>query len=98
MEGGFQNNRPENGIHHKLRYVENIFEELDAEKEWYLDRDQNILYFMPKSGTDLQSANVEVAYLENFIKIKGTEEKPVKYLSFELQIGDPFFAFHFLII
>jgi len=83
MEGGFQNNRPENGLHPKLRYVENIFEELDAEKEWYLDRDKSILYFKPSAGVDLQTANVEVAYLENFIQVKGTEKKPVKYLSFD---------------
>lgn len=83
MEGGFQNNRPENGIHDKLRYVENIFEELDAEKEWYLDRDKSILYFKPETGVDLQNANVEVAYLENFIKVIGTEEKPVEFLTFD---------------
>ncbi len=83
MEGGFQNNRPENGIHDKLRYVENIFEELDIEKEWYLDRDENILYFKPEKGVDLQKANVEVAYLENFIKVLGNEENPVKYLTFD---------------
>ncbi len=82
MEGGFQNNRPENGLHPGLRYVENIFEELDSEKEWYLDRDESVLYWKPKAGVDLQQATVEVAYLENFIKVLGTEEEPVQYLSF----------------
>jgi hypothetical protein len=83
MEGGWQNNRPENGIHDKLRYVENIFEELDVEKEWYLDRENSLLYFKPAEGVDLNSANVEVAYLDNFIKVIGTEENPVQYLSFD---------------
>ncbi len=83
MEGGWQNNRPENGLHEKLRYVENIFEELDAEKEWYLDRKKSTLYFKPAKGVDLNNSNIEVAYLENFITVKGSEEKPVKYLSFE---------------
>jgi len=83
MEGGWQNNRPENGIHDKLRYVENIFEELDTEKEWYLDRENSILYFKPKAGTDLKNANVEIAYLENFIKIMGSEIEPVKHLTFD---------------
>lgn len=83
MEGGWQNNRPENGLHDKLRYVENIFEELDSKKEWYLDRDKSILYFKPSKGIDLKTANVEVAYLENFIKLLGAEENPVKYLVFE---------------
>jgi hypothetical protein len=83
MDGGWQNNRPENGIHDKLRYVENIFEELDTEKEWYLDRENSILYYKPAAEIELGKANVEVAYLENFIKIIGTENEPVKHLSFD---------------
>jgi len=83
MEGGWQNNRPENGIHEKLRYVENILEELDAEKEWYLDRENSILYFKPAAEIDIEKTNVEVAYLQNFIKVLGTEAQPVKYLSFD---------------
>lgn len=83
MTGGWQNNRPENGIHEKLRYVENIFEELDAEKEWYLDRKSSVLYFKPEVGTDLNTARVEVAYLENFVSITGTEANPVRYLSLD---------------
>ena len=35
-EGGWQNNR-RMGMHDKYRFVENIFEELDAPGEWYLD-------------------------------------------------------------
>lgn len=83
MEGGWQNNRPENGIHDKLRYVENIFEELDTENEWYLDRETSILYYKPSTAINLDKANVEIAYLENFVKIIGTEKEPVKYLSFD---------------
>ena len=83
MEGGWQNNRPENGLHKKLRFVENIFEELDAQNEWYLDRKTSTLYFMPPDLLDLDNANVEVAYLENFIKVLGSEDQPVKNLSFD---------------
>ena len=36
-EGGWQNNRPM-GMH-DIRFVENIFEELDAPGEWFLDRE-----------------------------------------------------------
>lgn len=83
MIGGWQNNRPENGLHDKLRYVENIFEELDSPGEWYLDKKSRTLYFMPKKGFDLKNANIEVAYLENFIWLKGDEENPVQYLNFD---------------
>jgi len=83
MVGGWQNNRPENGLHPQLRYVENIFEELDDEREWFLDTKKNTLYFMPAADLDLQKAKIEVAYLENFIHIDGSEEKPVQFLNFE---------------
>jgi hypothetical protein len=36
MTGGWQNNRPAD-INKQFRFVENIFEELDAPGEWYLD-------------------------------------------------------------
>lgn len=34
LSGGHQNNRP-SSMHPELRMVENIFEELDSEGEWY---------------------------------------------------------------
>lgn len=83
IEGGWQNNRPENGKHDKLRYVENIFEELDVEREWYLDRKRSVLYYKPAPAVDLEKAEIEVAYLEKFIELKGTETTPVKYLHFD---------------
>ncbi|MEA3368489.1 MAG: signaling protein, partial [Planctomycetota bacterium] len=46
MEGGWQNNR-RTGPHKKYRFVENVFEELDAPGEWYLDADKHVLYFYP---------------------------------------------------
>jgi hypothetical protein len=36
FEGGWQNNRP-SPMHGQFRFVENIFEELDAPGEWFLD-------------------------------------------------------------
>lgn len=34
-------------MHHTYRMVENIFEELDAEGEWYFDKETHTLYFYP---------------------------------------------------
>ena len=42
-EGGWQNNRPM-GMHSQHRFVENIFEELDAPGEWFLNTKTSILY------------------------------------------------------
>jgi hypothetical protein len=54
-EGGWQTNRPA-AMHKQYVYVENIFEELDAPGEWFLDRKKNILYYYPPEGLDLKNA------------------------------------------
>lgn len=43
LEGGTQNNRRIE-IHEEYRYVENIFEELTGEQEWYYNKKTGILY------------------------------------------------------
>ena len=80
--GGTQNNRGSRQ-HKDLRYVENIFEELDDVHEWYLNRNTSELYFYPAADVDLDSAEVEVAALEQLFVFKGTEKTPVEYISLE---------------
>ncbi len=77
LEGGTQNNR-QSKPHPKYRMVENIFEELDSEGEWYQDKTTNTLYLMPFAGTDLQTATVEAGILKNLIEITGTDKDPVR--------------------
>ena len=55
-EGGWQNNR-RMGMHDKYRFVENIFEELDAPGEWYLDEKTATLYFYPPRGDRSENGN-----------------------------------------
>lgn len=76
LEGGWQNNRP-SAMHNKYRYVENIFEELDAPGEWYADYGRHILYYKPAPGIDLKKAVIEVPILENLIAFKGDSLRAV---------------------
>jgi len=76
LEGGWQNNRPA-PLHPKYRFVENIFEELDAPGEWYYDKNDETLYFYPDPRIDLDKANIEVSNLKHILEVKGTPEKPV---------------------
>ena len=46
-EGGWGNNRPEQGPSRDQRFVEGIFEELDAPGEWHYDSAARILHFFP---------------------------------------------------
>lgn len=76
LEGGWQNNRP-SPLHQEFRFVENIFEELTAPGEWFLDKNKNMLYYYPPTGMDLSRAKIEVSRFRNSIEIKGKDKIPV---------------------
>jgi membrane-associated protease RseP (regulator of RpoE activity) len=78
-EGGWQNNRPM-GMH-DIRFVENIFEELDAPGEWFLDSKKSVLYIYPPAGVDLATATLEVVRLRHIFEFRGTEQSPVRFIS-----------------
>ena len=81
-EGGWQNNR-QSGMHQDFRMVENIFEELDAEGEWYHDASTHTLYYMPTAGLKLNAAKVEVVRLRHLIEFQGSEANPVKHITMQ---------------
>src|SRR5439155_2980188 len=62
-------------------FIENIFEELDAPGEWFLDKTKSALYYYPEQGIDLQDAVIEVPILEQVIQFSGTQENPVQNIS-----------------
>lgn len=82
LGGGQQNNRP-SAMHETYRFVENVFEELDSEKEWYLDKRQHILYYYPAPGEDVEQINFEAANLENLITLQGNEQHPIHDITIQ---------------
>ncbi len=80
LQGGWQGNRPAKP-HAKYRFVENIFEELDAPGEWFLNSKTHTLYFYPPPGVDLANAIVESAQLRHLIEFRGTQQSPVKFVT-----------------
>lgn len=81
-EGGWQNNR-QMGMHDQYRFVENIFEELDAPGEWFHDRTTQTLYYYPPSGVDPDTARFEVARLKHLVAFQGSRETPVRHVRLE---------------
>ena len=79
-EGGWQNNR-QMGMHDEFRMVENIFEELDAPGEWFLNAKTGTLYLKPEPGTDLAKAGVEVVRLRHLVEFRGTAAAPVRSIT-----------------
>ena len=81
LEGGLQNNRPSK-MHETYRFVENVFEELDAENEWYLD-EKWLTLFLKMDNQDPNKLNFEAPVLESLISIKGSLDKPIKNIDIE---------------
>ncbi len=80
LEGGWQNNRRA-PAHEKIGFVENIFEELDAPGEWFLNSQTHTLYFYPPAGLDLAHAVVEAARLRTLVEFRGDEAHPVRWIT-----------------
>ncbi len=79
FEGGWKNNR-QSGMHKQYRFVENVFEELDAPGEWFLDAKNRTLYFYPPKDVDLKTATVEAVQQRNLIEFRGALKEPVAHV------------------
>ncbi len=80
-EGGWQNNRP-SPMHPQHRYVENIFEELDATGEWFHNAKTGTLSYFPPPSVDLQTATVEVVRLRNLVEFAGAKNVTLRGFIF----------------
>lgn len=63
-------------------YLTNSITLLNQPGEWYEDIKAGKLYYWPRSGENLQTAKVVVPVLETLIKVAGTIDRPVSYVSF----------------
>lgn len=79
-EGGFQNNRPLD-MHPRFRFVENIYEELDAPGEWFLNKEEGVLYYYPYPTENLQDAQIETSNIASLIELRGATDNSVKNIS-----------------
>ena len=69
------------GINRGIQFVENVFDELDAPGEWFLNSKTHTLYFYPPAGLDLKNAVVEATRLRTLVEFRGDEEHPVKWIT-----------------
>lgn len=63
-------------------YVSNYRKALDAPGEWFLQQD-GWLYYIPQQGETPENVSCTVPVMEQFLIIKGTEQKPVRHVRFE---------------
>jgi hypothetical protein len=81
-EGGWQNNR-RSAPHRQFRFVENIFEELDAPNEWFLNTTTNTLYYYPPADVHLATTTVEIVRLRHLVEFRGTQKDPVRFITLQ---------------
>lgn len=64
-------------------FLNNGMSMLNEAGEWYLDRKNRKIYYIPRAGENMASAKVTVPVLENLVEIKGTIDSPVHDVKFK---------------
>lgn len=64
-------------------WVENVFEALDIPGQWYLDRPDGVLYYIPLPGEEMASAEIIAPRLTQVVRVVGQAGTPVHDLHFE---------------
>jgi hypothetical protein len=66
----------------KPTYMENAYELLRKPGQFYLSATTHKLYYIPRPGQNLNSADVEVPFLESLVSGAGTSNSPVQNITF----------------
>jgi len=66
-------------------WVENVFEQLKTPSQWYLDRKQGLLYYIPENNETIETSEIYAPVLTQAIIIQGNSENNqyVEYLTFK---------------
>lgn len=64
-------------------YLNNGLSMLNAAGEWYLDKKNSKMYYIPRKGEDMDTAKITVPVLENLVEVKGTLDSPVRHFIFK---------------
>ena len=63
-------------------YIENAFELLGTPGQFYFDRPAHAIYYVPRHGEDMRTADVEMPVLETLILADGSAAAPVAHIVF----------------
>jgi hypothetical protein len=69
------------GVGKEPSYVENAFELLGRPGEFYADSASRQIFYTPRTGEDLRSADVELPVLERLLNITGTAAAPAENIT-----------------
>jgi hypothetical protein len=63
-------------------YIENAYELLGTPGQWYFERRLHRVYYVPRTGEDMRTADVEMPVIETLVEGNGSAEKPVHNIVF----------------
>jgi len=63
-------------------YIENAFELLGTPGQFYFDRTAHVIYYTPRHGENLRTADVELPFLQKLIDGQGTASAPIHDIAF----------------
>lgn len=69
--------------HNSAFYLTNAKELLDRPGEWYHDIETRKVYYYPRQGEDMRSAETIVPAVETLVQVLGTIDNPVKHVQFK---------------
>lgn len=69
--------------HDFVYYIENAYELIDGDNEWYLDESTDTVYIKVPENTDINSSEVVIPRLEKLISTGTTDGSKIQNLSFE---------------
>ncbi|OGV72823.1 MAG: hypothetical protein A3K19_28520 [Lentisphaerae bacterium RIFOXYB12_FULL_65_16] len=66
-------------------YLQNFREALDAPGEWWLDRQEGMLYYVPKPGEDMARVSVVAPRMTEFVRLQGESAlgRYAEHITFE---------------
>jgi hypothetical protein len=64
-------------------FVENAFELLGVPGEWYHDRPAHRIYYTPRAGEAMATADIEAAVAQAFVLGTGSKDRPITGLVFK---------------
>lgn len=64
-------------------YLENSYEFLNEAGEWYMNRHDGFMYYIPRTGEDMSAMTLKFPVGEEMIVANGTKDAPVANLTFD---------------
>ncbi|QMV18396.1 hypothetical protein GOB94_06645 [Granulicella sp. 5B5] len=83
VKEGWSNASPKGKPFKGVEWFENAYEFLGKPGQFYLDRQANMLYYVPRPAENLNQADVELPITEHLLTLHGTPGSPVHDIQFE---------------